>query len=71
MPQLLCCRNSSNTARNILRTENVLLILFQMKESILKRPRLGHPEKRHKKNEGLYFHLVDGKCKRTSRRTVS
>ena len=34
---ILCCRNSSNTAKNILRTKNALLTLFKTKESILKK----------------------------------
>lgn len=63
---LLCCRNSSNTAKNILRTGKCTINFIPDKRKYFKEAvRLGFPgETTEEKMKDCLFHLVDGKCAR-------
>ena len=60
---LLCCRNSSNTAKNILRTGKCTINFIEDKRKYFKEAvRLGYPgETTEEKMKDCIFTLVDGK----------
>ena len=60
---LLCCRNSSNTAKNILRTGKCTINFITDKRKYFKEAvRLGYPgETTEEKMKDCIFNLVDGK----------
>ena len=62
---VLCCRNSSNTAKNILRTGKCSLNFIPDDRKYFKEAvRLGYPgETTEEKMKDTIFHLVDGKRK--------
>lgn len=63
---ILCCRNSSNTAKNILRTKKCTINFIQDKRKYFKEAvRLGYPgETTDEKMKDCIFTLVDGKSAR-------
>ena len=63
---VLCCRNSSNTAKNILRTGKCTINFIEDKRKYFKEAvRLGYPgETTEEKMKGCIFTLVDGKMAR-------
>ena len=66
---VLCCRNSSNTAKNILRTGKCTINFIPDNKKYFKEAvRLGYPgETTEEKMKKTIFHLVDGKsCKEHS-----
>ena len=66
---VLCCRNSSNTAKNILRTGKCTINFIPDNKKYFKEAvRLGYPgETTKEKMKHTIFHLVDGKsCKEHS-----
>lgn len=60
---ILCCRNSSNTAKNILRTGKCTINFIPDNRKYFKEAvRLGYPgETTEEKMKDTIFHLIDGK----------